>query len=110
MRTRRRITVARWRDGDVSVQAIAGGENQSAKIQRSGRGSDDVCERDKQTEQPWSARQTTPSVAVTWGWGSSALTADLGNNASLIPTSIALIWIFHCKQLMARSIGDDMFI
>lgn len=56
------------RDGDVSVQAIAGGENQSAKIPRSGRGSDDVCERDKQTEQPWSARQTTPSVAVTWGW------------------------------------------
>ncbi len=31
------------RDGDISVQAVDDGQNQSANIQRSGRGSDGVC-------------------------------------------------------------------
>ncbi|HGY1044870.1 TPA: hypothetical protein ACNUWH_003814, partial [Aeromonas salmonicida subsp. salmonicida] len=43
--------------------------------------SDGVCERDKQTEHPWSACQKAPSVTVTWGWGNHDLLADLGNNA-----------------------------
>ncbi|MGL5030772.1 MAG: hypothetical protein ACRC5V_05240, partial [Aeromonas sp.] len=43
--------------------------------------SDGVCERNKQTEHPWSACKKAPSVAVTWGWGSHELLADLGNNA-----------------------------
>ncbi|MGL5031239.1 MAG: hypothetical protein ACRC5V_07695, partial [Aeromonas sp.] len=43
--------------------------------------SDGVCERNKQTEHPWSACKKAPSVAVTWGWGSHDLLADLGNNA-----------------------------
>ncbi|MFM5466245.1 hypothetical protein ACET66_19865, partial [Aeromonas simiae] len=42
---------------------------------------DGVCERDKQTEHPGSACQTAPIVAVTRGWGSHDLLADLGNNA-----------------------------
>ncbi|MGL5031826.1 MAG: hypothetical protein ACRC5V_10870, partial [Aeromonas sp.] len=45
--------------------------------------SDGVCERNKQTEHPWSACKKAPSVAVTWGWGSHELLADLGNNADL---------------------------
>lgn len=51
------------RDSNVSVQAVDGGENQSAEIQRSGRGNDGVLERDKQTEQPWSASRKAPNVA-----------------------------------------------
>ena len=66
------------RDGDVSVQAANDGQNQSANIQRSGRGSDGVCECDKQTEQAWSASQKAPSVTVIWGRGHDLL-ADLGN-------------------------------
>jgi len=69
------------RDGDVSVQAVDGGQNQSANIQRSGRGSDGVCWCNQQTEHPWSACQKAPSVTVTWGWGSCGLMVDLGNNA-----------------------------
>ncbi|MGL5032011.1 MAG: hypothetical protein ACRC5V_11820, partial [Aeromonas sp.] len=46
--------------------------------------SDGVCERNKQTEHPWSACKKAPSVAVTWGWGSHELLADLGNNASVM--------------------------
>ncbi|MGL5030579.1 MAG: hypothetical protein ACRC5V_04220, partial [Aeromonas sp.] len=45
--------------------------------------SDGVCERNKQTEHPWSACKKAPSVAVTWGWGSHDLLADLGNNAPI---------------------------
>ncbi|WP_233267802.1 hypothetical protein, partial [Aeromonas veronii] len=47
----------------------------------SGRGSDGVCECDKQTEQAWSASQKAPSVTVTWGCRSHDFLADLGNNA-----------------------------
>ncbi|MFB2950798.1 hypothetical protein, partial [Aeromonas veronii] len=32
-------------------------------------------------EHPWSACKKAPSVAVTRGWGSHDLLADLGNNA-----------------------------
>lgn len=39
------------------------------KIQRSGRRSDGVCERDKQTEHPWSACKKAPRVAVTGAGG-----------------------------------------
>lgn len=59
------------RNGNVAVQAVVGGENQSAKIQRSGRGSDGVCKRHKQTEPPWSACEKVPRVAVT-GAGAGA--------------------------------------
>ena len=44
------------KDSDVSVQAVAGGENQSAKIQWSGKVSDGVCKRHKQTEHSRSIR------------------------------------------------------
>ena len=45
------------RDGDILVQTADGGKNQSAKRQRPGGGSDNVCECDKQTEHSWSAGQ-----------------------------------------------------
>ncbi|WP_447734065.1 hypothetical protein, partial [Aeromonas veronii] len=32
-------------------------------------------------EYPWPTCQKAPSVAVTWGWRSHDLLADLGNNA-----------------------------
>lgn len=70
--------------GNVSIQAVAGGQNQSAKIPRSSRRRDGVCERDKHTEHPWSASRTAPSVAVTWGFGSHGLLTDLGSNT--VPT------------------------
>ncbi|EPC4036726.1 TPA: hypothetical protein ACNUUU_003396, partial [Aeromonas salmonicida subsp. salmonicida] len=69
------------------------------------------CERDKQTEHPWSACQKAPSVTVTWGWGNHDLLADLGNNAWInyscmrelcvveIPLSMKFIYIpfiRHC--------------
>lgn len=55
--------------------------SQRRRLQLSCGGNDGVCERNKQTEHPWSVCQKDPSVAVTWGWGSCVLTADLGNNA-----------------------------
>ncbi|MGL5031414.1 MAG: hypothetical protein ACRC5V_08610, partial [Aeromonas sp.] len=57
--------------------------------------SDGVCERNKQTEHPWSACKKAPSVAVTWGWGSHELLADLGNNALLIMSKRWVSQIFH---------------
>lgn len=70
------------RDCDVSVQAVDDGQNQSANIQRSGRGGDGVCGCNQQTEHSWYASQKAPSVAVTWGRGSHDFLADLGNNAA----------------------------
>ncbi len=75
-----------WEKGhprNEAVWVVDDGQNQSANIQRSGGGSDGVCERNKQTEHPWTACQKAPSVAVTWGWGRCVLTADLGGNAPL---------------------------
>ncbi len=46
-------------------------------MQRSSRGSDGVCWCNQQTEHPWSTCQKAPSVAVTRGWGSYIITADL---------------------------------
>ncbi|MFQ2367671.1 hypothetical protein, partial [Aeromonas enteropelogenes] len=40
-----------------------------------------VCKRHKQTEYPGTTCQKASSVAVTQGWGSHDLLADLGNNA-----------------------------
>ncbi|WP_221410667.1 hypothetical protein, partial [Aeromonas enteropelogenes] len=40
-----------------------------------------VCKRHKQVEYPGPTCQKAPSVAVTRGWGSHDLLADLGNNA-----------------------------
>ena len=54
------------------------------KIQRPGRRSNGVCKHDKQIEYPWFACKKTPSVTVTWSWGSCALTAALGNNVLLV--------------------------
>ncbi|MFB2907247.1 hypothetical protein ACE1BH_20260, partial [Aeromonas jandaei] len=51
-----------------------------------------------QTEQPGSARQTAPSVAVTWGGVRYALTADLGNNAAVRyfeQEGAAIRWLEH---------------
>lgn len=68
-------------NSDVPVQTVDGGQKHATKIQRSGRRSDGVCERDKQIEYTGSTCQKAPSLAVTWGRESCALTADLGNNA-----------------------------
>ncbi|WP_221410663.1 hypothetical protein, partial [Aeromonas enteropelogenes] len=45
-----------------------------------------VCKRHKQVEYPGPTCQKAPSVAVTRGWGSHDLLADLGNNAALVHT------------------------
>ena len=66
------------RNCDVAVQTVDSVQNQSARIQLSGRRSDGVCECDKQTEYPWSACKKAPSVVVTWGCRSHGLRADLG--------------------------------
>jgi len=51
----------------IPVQTVHCGQNHATKIQRSGRKSDGVCERDKQIEYTGSTCQKAPSVAVTWG-------------------------------------------
>lgn len=45
----------------------------------SGRRSNDVCERYKQTEHPWFASKKAPRVTAIWVWVSQA---NLGNNAT----------------------------
>ncbi len=44
------------RDGNISIQAVDDGPNQSANIQRSGGGSDGVCERRTTLRLPVSKR------------------------------------------------------
>lgn len=63
----------------VPVQVAAGGENQSANRPRSGRGSDGVCGRDKQTQYPWFACQKAQSVVAIWGRGRHGVLTDLGS-------------------------------
>lgn len=63
-------------------------------------GSDGVCECDKQTEHPRPAGQKTPSVTVTWGWGSYVLTADLGNNVPLSANTVKM-WQWKAQPCLA---------
>jgi hypothetical protein len=70
------------RNSNIAVQKVEGGQNQSVQLQRSSKRNDGVYERDKQTEHPWYACKKAPSVAVTWGWGSHGLLADLGNSTN----------------------------
>ena len=67
-------------NSNVPVQAVNGRQNHAAKIQLSGGRGDDVYERNEQTEHPWTTCKKAPNVAVTWGWESHDLLADLGNN------------------------------
>ncbi|MGL4356634.1 MAG: hypothetical protein ACRCTP_22815, partial [Aeromonas popoffii] len=66
--------------------------------------SDGVCERDKQTEHPWSACKKAPSVAVTRGWGSHDLLADLGNNAGDYPTNLIAHYLENWGRFTSRNI------
>lgn len=87
-------------DSDVPVQTVDGRKNHTTKIQGPGRRSDGVCKRDKQTEYSGSTCQKASSVAVTWGWGSCAHTADLGNNAC--PDTSSRLW----KTTARNSLSD----
>lgn len=53
-------------DSHASAQAVDGGKNQFVQIQWSGRGSDDVCERDKQTD-PLGLPVRKPQVSLSLG-------------------------------------------
>ncbi|WP_231867098.1 hypothetical protein, partial [Aeromonas enteropelogenes] len=62
-----------------------------------------VCQRHKQAEYPGPTCQKTSSVAVTQGWGSHDLLADLGNNALFFYTVVMVAQKEEVKRIRSAS-------